>query len=590
MHNESKTRMIKQRVIALLIISFLLFFILILRFYSLQIVNYSTYRSEAVLNMLNRIDISAPRGIVYDRNGQKLIYNVPCYNIVVFPDIMKQHQETWEKLSEITEVPIEALQKEMRRNQYGSYRPAIVLRNIDVKTNAVINENIQNLPGAEVSFDPIRKYSDKILSGNLLGYTAEIKRRDLYKYRDEGYKLGDIIGYDGIEKQYEYLLRGIKGYRYKQVDATGKPLNDKAYDQMNPIPGSALYLTVDQELQAYAESLLVDYNGSAIVMNYENGEILASISSPSYDPEIFTRGLTQTQWDSIVQDKRIPLFNRTTRGQYPPGSIYKMVAAIAGLEKGTINSKTEFECNGVYNIGGREFKCSHVHGMENLNEAIAHSCNIYFYNLILELGIDDWSFYAKELMMGELTGVDLPGELPGINPDRNFLDQRYGKRKWWQGIWLNMVIGQGDVLMTPMQAIRYTGILATRGKIVQPHFLAQYQKQDETESTIKEYPVSYTQDISASTWKEIEKGMYNAVQGPRGTAITANVPGLNIYGKTGSAQNPHGEAHAWFIGFSKLKDFPYAIVVFIEHGYSGAGAAAPIAGKLLKAYYYMRNK
>lgn len=590
MYNEVKNRMKRKRVVALFVLALFLFLILVIRFYSLQVVNYSSYRSEAVGNMLNRIDIAAPRGIVYDRNGKELIYNVPCYNVVVFPDIIKQHQETWEKLSKLTHVPIETLKKEMKRNQYGSYRPAVVLRNIDQRINAVINESIQDLPGVEISFDPIRKYSNKIISGNLLGYTAEIRGRDLYKYRDEGYKLGDVIGYDGIEKQYEYLLRGIRGYRYKQVNATGKPLNDKAYEQTNPIPGSALYLTIDQELQAYAESLLVDYSGAAIMMNYENGEIITSVTSPSYDPEMFARGLTQTQWDSIVQDKRIPLFNRTIRGQYPPGSIYKMIAAIAGLEKGIVNPNTEFECNGVFDMGGREFKCSHIHGLENLDDAIAHSCNIYFYNLILELGIDDWSSYAKDMTMGQLTGVDLPGELPGICPDREFLDNQYGRRKWWQGMWLNMVIGQGDVLMTPMQAVRYVGILATRGKIVQPHFLAKVQKQGQELDKKITYPVSFTQEITASTWEEIEKGMFHAVQSSWGTGITANVPGLKMYGKTGTAQNPHGKPHAWFIAYSKLNDFPYAVVVFIEHGLAGADVAAPMAGKLLKAYYYMRDK
>jgi penicillin-binding protein 2 len=305
---------------------------------------------------------------------------------------------------------------------------------------------------------------------------------------------------------------------------------------------------------------------------------------------MFARGLTQTQWDSIVQDKRIPLFNRTISGQYPPGSIYKMIAAIAGLEKGVIDPDTEFECNGVFDMGGREFKCSHVHGIENLNDAIAHSCNIYFYNLILELGIDDWSSYAKDMTMGQLTGVDLPGELSGICPDRTFLDKQYGRRKWWQGMWLNMVIGQGDVLMTPMQAVRYTAILATRGKIVQPHFLAKVHKQDQELDTKINYPISYTREISASTWNEIEKGMHNAVQSSWGTGITANVPGLNMYGKTGTAQNPHGKPHGWFIAYSKLEDFPYAIVVFIEHGLAGSDVAAPMAGKLLKAYYYMRKK
>ncbi|MCF7832912.1 MAG: penicillin-binding protein 2 [Candidatus Marinimicrobia bacterium] len=590
MPHEVKNRMDKYRVITLFVMALLLFLALIIRFYSLQIVNYSMYKSEAVGNMLNRIDISAPRGIVYDRNGEKIIYNVPCYNIVVYPDIIKQHPETWEKLSEITKTSIEILQKNMKRNQYGSYRPAIVLRNINFKINAIINENIQDLPGAEVAFDPIREYSNEILSGNLLGYTAEIRQRDMYKYRNFGYKLGDNIGYDGIEKQYEDLLRGKRGYRYKQVNATGKPLNDQAYEQINPIPGNALFLTIDQGLQAHAESLLVNYNGAAIMMNYENGEIVACVSSPSYDSDMFTEGLSQTEWDSIVQDKRIPLFNRAIRGQYPPGSIYKMIAAIAALEKGTITPETEFECTGVYDMGGREFKCSHVHGMENLNEAIAHSCNVYFYNVILGLGIDDWSAYAKKMKFGELSGIDLPGEQPGLCPDRAILDEQYGRRKWWKGMWLNMVIGQGDVLITPLQALRYTGILATHGKVVTPHLLKSIHYTENEIIENPEYPISHVDGISASTWKEIDKGMLNAVQSSWGTARTANVPGLNMYGKTGTAQNPHGEAHGWFVGYSKHKNFPFAVAVFIEHGIAGADVAAPVGGQLLKIYYHMREQ
>jgi len=589
MPHDVKNKMNKYRVVALCVMAFFLFLVIIIRFYSLQIVNYSTYESEAKGNMLNRIDISAPRGIVFDRNGEKLIYNVPCYNIVVYPDIIRQHPNTWEKLSNITNVPIEQLQKSMKRNQYGSYRPAIVLHNINYKINAIINESIQDLPGVEVAFSPIREYSNEILSGNLLGYTAEIRRRDMYKFRNAGYKLGDVIGYDGIEKQYEDLLRGKRGFRYKQVNASGKPLNDQAYEQINPIPGNALYLTIDQDLQARAESLLVDYNGAAIMMNYENGEIVACVSSPSYDSDIFTEGLTQTEWDSIVQDKRIPLFNRAIRGQYPPGSIYKMVTAIAGLEKGIITPETEFECTGVFDMGGRSFKCSHVHGIEDLNEAIAHSCNVYFYNVILKLGVDDWSSYAKKMKFGELTGIDLPGELPGICPDRTFLDEHYGRRKWWKGMWLNMVIGQGDVLVTPLQALRYTGILATHGKAVTPHLLQSIQYTADNTIENPSYPVSYVSDISASTWKEIDRGMMNAVQSSWGTGRTANVPGLNMYGKTGTAQNPHGKPHGWFIGYSKLKDFPFAVVVFIEHGISGADIAAPVAGQLLKYYYYMRK-
>ncbi len=590
MPKEVKNRIGQYRITTIFVLALLMFIILIVRFYTLQITNYAIYRSAAVGNMLNRIDISAPRGIVYDRNGQEIIYNVPCYNVIVYPDLIKRHPDTWQKLADITGASVEALQYTMKRNQYGAYRPAVVLRNIDFKINTIINENIQDLPGAEIVFSPIREYTNDIKSGNLLGYTAQIRRKDMYKYRESGYKLGDIIGYDGVEKQYEYLLRGKRGYRYKLVNASGKPLNDQAYEQINPEPGNALYLTIDCELQAYAESLLVNYNGAAIVMNYENGEILASVSSPTYDPDMFTDGLTQAEWDSIVQDKHIPLFNRMIRGQYPAGSIYKMVAAIAALEKKVITPSTEFECTGVYNLGGRDYKCSHIHGMENLNEAIAHSCNIYFYNLILKLGIDDWSYYAKHMTFGELTGIDLPGELAGICPDREFMDKQYGKRKWWKGMWLNMVIGQGDVLVTPMQVIRYTGILATRGKIVTPHVLKSIHYTHDNTTQKPEYQVKQINEISASTWREIGAGMQNAVQSSWGTGRTANVPGLHMYGKTGTAQNPHGESHGWFLGYSKKTDFPYAVVVFVEHGITGSDIAAPVAGQLLKAYYYMRDK
>ncbi|MFO7841329.1 MAG: penicillin-binding protein 2 [Fidelibacterota bacterium] len=588
MKRETKNLTSKYRIITIIAVSLLIFAVLIARFFNLQIINYSVYRTEALGNMLNRIDIAAPRGLVYDRNGKKIIYNVPCYNLVVYPHIIKQNPETWKKLETVTGVPVETLMKNMKKNQYGAYRQAVVLHNIDFKTNTGINEDIRNFPGAEVVFSPIREYCDDIKSGNILGYTAQIRRGDIYKYRQRGYKLGDYIGFDGIEKQYEHLLKGERGYRYKQVNAIGKSISDQAYEQINPVPGNALYLTIDLDLQAHAESLLLDHNGAAILMNYENGEIMAAVSSPSYDPDIFTEGLTQTEWDSIMQDKRIPLFNRLIRGQYPAGSVYKMIAAIAALEKNVITPSTEYECTGSYRLGNRDYKCTHAHGVEDLNEAIAHSCNVYFYHIILDLGIDVWSDYAKKMGFGQATGIDLPKELAGLSPDREFLDERYGKRKWWKGMWLNMVIGQGDVLVTPMQIISYTATLATHGKIVTPHFLRSVHYTDERSEETVEYPVKHISDISEKTWKEIESGMRNAVQSSRGTGRTGNVSGLDMCGKTGTAQNPHGQEHSWFLGYSRKKGFPYAVVAFVEQGGTGSETAAPIAGQLLKAYYHMR--
>ncbi|MDD3716591.1 MAG: penicillin-binding protein 2 [Candidatus Marinimicrobia bacterium] len=589
MFKEPQNHINKYRLLAISTVAVLLFCILIIRFFDLQIIQHAVFKSQAMGNMLNRTDISAPRGLVYDRDGRKLIYNIPSYNLVVYPDLIRQHPETWQKLANMCGIPVASLQENMKRSQIGAYRPAVVLRNINFKINTCINENILDLPGAEVAFDPVREYLNEIKSGNILGYTAPIRPQDYYLYRQQGYKPGDFVGYDGIEKQYEHLLKGERGYRYKQVNAVGKPLNDQAYEQINPKPGDALYLTIDSRLQAEAEVLMQKYNGAAVLMNYENGEILAAVSSPGYDPDLFNEGLTQAQWDSVSQDKRIPLFNRMIRGQYPAGSIYKMIAAIAGLEKGVITPETQYECTGIYALGGREYRCSHVHGMENLNEAIAHSCNIYFYNVILELGVDDWCYFQKKLGFGELTGIDLPGELPGIAPDRDFLDRQYGRRKWWKGTWLNMVIGQGDVLITPIQAVRYAAILATRGKVPTPHLLRAVHSTETNSLEYPEYPLRKIDGISDNTWKEIESGMLNAVQSNWGTGRTANVPGLNLFGKTGTAQNPHGEAHAWFVGYSKLKDFPYAVAVFVEHGMGGSDTAAPIAGKLLKAWYYMRR-
>lgn len=534
-----------------------------------------------------RTNIPAPRGLVYDRHGKDLIYNVPSYNVVVYPNILKENPETWDKLQSMTGVDKASLKKTMKKNMYGIYRQAVVLRNINFKTNTLLNENIYQLPGVEVIFCPIREYSNDIMGGNILGYTAQIHSRDIQKYRDKNYKLGDNIGFDGIEKEYEDLLRGKKGYQYKQVNAIGQPLESSIGKHADPQPGSNLYLTLDMDLQAYAESLLTDKKGAAILMNYENGELLACVSAPTYDPDIFVDGLTQTEWDSIVQDEKIPLFNRVLRGQYPPGSIYKMIAVAAGLEKRVITPATQFTCTKTFELGGREFNCSHEHGLETLTEAIAHSCNIYFYNVILALGLDDWWYYGHIMGFGEKTNIDLPGEQKGVHPDRKFLDKRYGKGKWWKGTWLNVVIGQGDVLVTPLQAVKYAGILATRGKVVRPHLLKKVVYQSSGEQEYIKYPQYTIHDISSSTWREIEHGMRDAVQSSWGTGKYANVPGLNMYGKTGTAQNSHGDNHAWFLGYSKKRDFPYAVVVLVENGGLGGSAAAPLAGKLLKKYYYV---
>jgi len=468
----------------------------------------------------------------------------------------------------------------------GYYRPAKIATSLDFKTVSLVQEYQLELTGVSLTSRPTRQYAPNIRGGHLLGYTAEIDRGRIMHLGSEGYRSGDYIGVKGIEKYYENELRGVNGTRYVRINAYGMDFGEDFSKTEQVIPGNDLYLTINLDLQRYVESLVDTLPYAAIVLDYTNGEIHAITSQPDFDPEIFSGTVSRELWLALLNDPCKPLIDRTVQGLYPPGSILKMVAATTAVNEDIISPSKTFHCTGSYRLGRRVYKCwkEAGHGSMDLLNAIENSCNVYFYNLIQEIGLNRWSQYGQKFRIGTLTGIDIPEEKEGIMPDIRYLDKKYGHKGWTTGLLLNMVIGQGDVIVTPIDMARYTCMLASKGKIIRPHVgRAIYDKKDD-DLRMLTFPVDSLADLSPQTWDLLHEGMKRVVSGKNGTAKSVNIKGLDIHGKTGTAQNPHGEAHAWFVGFSANPLFPYAIVVFVEHGEAGSSSAAPMARNILEFY------
>lgn len=568
-------------------ITIILFGILLYRIYDLQIRRYSDLSSEAVENMYRQYNVPAPRGIIYDRYNRPLVYNQSNYDLEVYPFEIRQSEHTWDVLSDILNVSAETLKERMEKNMNGYYRPAKIASSLDFKTVSLVQEYQLELSGVTLTSRPTRQYAQGIHAGHLLGYTAEIDKNNIEILSNQGYRPGDLIGVKGVEKSYEKELKGINGTRYVRINAYGMDFGEDFSKSIPVIPGNDLYMTINMDLQNYVESMVDTLPYSITVLDYTNGEILAMTSQPGFNPAIFSGTVDRDDWMGLLNDPCKPLINRTVQGLYPPGSIFKLIGALAALDEKVISPGRTYHCSGVYRLGRRPYKCwkEGGHGTLDLYGAIENSCNVYFYNLIQEVGLDRWYRYGSKFRIGTLTGIDIPEEKSGIMPDRHYLDEKYGRNGWTVGLLLNMVIGQGDLIVTPIDMARYTCILATRGRIITPHVgRALYDKRKESLRMLS-FPADSITGVSAQAWDVIHEGMRRVVAGENGTAKVANIPNLEMYGKTGTAQNPHGEAHGWFIGFAKNKQFPYAIVVFVENGKSGSGSAAPMARKIFEYFW-----
>jgi len=421
---------------------------------------------------------------------------------------------------------------------------------------------------------------------HILGYTKEISDRQLARQPDI-YRPGDVIGSSGIEAAYENVLRGERGYNYIVVNARGQFVADYSDGQKN-VPsreGSDLFLTIDAELQAYAEELLEDRSGSIVAIDPETGGILALVSKPDYDLSYFSGVTPPDVWQQLNADTTQPLFNRAASSIYPPGSTYKLVLAAAALEDGIINERWTASCPGWYRFGNRVFRCHRAegHGSVNVVEAIQKSCNVFFYQLMLKVGFDRWSNYGRLFGFGQRTGVGSFEETGGILPTTDYYNRIYGVGQWTRGNLISLAIGQGELSVTPMQMAVYAMLLANEGNYHQPHMVSHIY--DFKSRNIFELPYETNQvQLSKSTWDILRRSMNLVVDYDGGTGRGAQVRGVSSAGKTGTSQNPHGENHAWYIGFAPYDNPKIAVAIVIENIGGGGRYAAPVAGRLIERY------
>lgn len=564
------------------------FGILFARFYSLQIQKYEKYLERSEKNRIRELVLDAPRGLIFDRNYFLLVDNRPSYSIFVIPWEVNQTRRVYPLLGRYLNMDELSLREKVKRDSKGAFIPVKVKGGIDFENLSKIEENKLDLPGVVYQIEHKRFYPASSGISHIVGYIREIDEEELKKMKFGLYEKGDIIGWKGIERQYESILKGKKGYKYVQVDAYGREIGDfPEKKEIYPVPGSDLILTIDLSLQTFVNQLMNGKKGVIIVLDPSTGEILAMVSKPDFPPQLFSGNISEREWSHLINDPDNPLYNRATQGTYPPGSTFKLISAIAAVEEKVIDLDWIVNCKGYYKLGIREFKDwkEGGHGKVNLLSAIEQSCNVYFYELSLKLGVDLWSEYAGKLGFGDYTGIDIPEEKRGIVPTREFLDNKYGKGKWTRGNLLNLAVGQGDLVVTPIQMAVLTMILANDGKYFTPHFLKAFKDENGDIIPFEGFQQDSVKGISKRTFEIVREGMLRVVHGEKGTGRLAQNEYIKIYGKTGTAQNPHGEDHAWFIGYTKPGDNPIAFVVFLENEGFGGAKAAPIAGEIVKFYY-----
>lgn len=592
------------RVGALGAVAVLLFAVLIFRIWFLQILSGDRYVAMAEDNRMRYIPEEAQRGIIYDRNKQPLVENRAGLAVTVFPAAMKDPQQELAALSQVIGVPVEEIQKQLDLHKEDTYRSVVVKKDITPEMKSYLIERIPlYFPGVDINKFPLRSYPLGDEAAHLLGHVGQIDEQELQRPEFEGYRAGDEIGKDGVEFQFDRYLKGTDGGREVEVDATGRPKRE--IRSIKAQPGNNVVLTIDNRLQKATEDALANGinlahqkkypadGGAAIAMNPKTGEIYAMASYPKYDPTVWVGGMSNdTYMELTAEGGGDPLLNRAIAGQYPPGSTFKSVTAIAGLQEGMISQLTNFTCTGVWDVLSQPFKCWGVHGDVELRKAIIQSCDTYFYNVGYRfyqsdnLGIQKW---ARMMGLGAETGMDLPGEAVGRVPDPEW-KQRVGEteidKMWMPGNSVNLAIGQGDMLTTPLQMASVYSTVANGGRIVRPHVGLRAEDQVTGNTIANLEPEATTPlPISMENLKAVQEGLVGATA--QGTTVGDTFVGFPIplAGKTGTAQVAGKADYAWYAAYAPANDPQIVVVVLIEQGGSGGNVAAPTVRKILESYF-----
>jgi len=575
-------------------ILFLLFGILFFRLFSLQILHGAHYIRLSEKNRVRVEPVEAPRGIIMDRNGTVLVDNRPSYTISIIPHQIEHMDRTITMLSEIIGMDPGTIRKKIEAQKSWPYQPVKLKRDVGFSVLSKIEEHRYELPGVIYQIVGRRRYPFDDLAAHLLGYVGEPSRKKFTHLASIGYLYGELIGKQGMERQYEAILHGRSGMRTLEVNAMGQeigPLSDPPEKKAEP--GADLRLTLDLSVQLAAEQAFPDsMSGSLVALDPRNGEVLAMVSRPSFDLNLFGGVLPPDQWKTLNDDPRHPLLNRSVQSAYPPGSTLKMVTALAGLATGKVREEKGFlPCTGSYRFGNRVFKCwkEEGHGTLDLMGAITQSCDVYFYQLGEKIGLITWGLWAEKFGLGRRTDIDLPGEVPGLVPSPSYYDQRYGKGKWSRGLMLNLAIGQGEVLMTPIQMACYTAAFANGGSILRPHILKEVVE-DGRRLFHPTRQLHQIAGISPGDMELIRKSLFAVVNAPHGTGARARVPGFGVAGKTGTAQNPHGEDHSWFIAFAPFDHPTIAIAAVVENAGHGSSVGSARSESIESAPWGNGNK
>jgi penicillin-binding protein 2 len=580
----------------------IIFFIVVIitRLWFLQIHSGNKYREKADNNRVRMLDIIAPRGNILDSKGRTILTNRPSFNIVWVKEDSPDPGEIIKKLSIILDEEIAELLKRVREAADDPrHIPILMKEDIDWKTLVYIENNHYDLPGVRIEVVPRREYLYGDLGSHMIGYLGEINKEELAESDGENYQGGDQIGKSGFEKIYEEDLRGEKGSLYMEVDARG--FEQRQLKGKEPLPGNDIQLTVDLDLQLEAEKAMEGKAGALIAMDVNSGRILAFVSSPPVHLEDFVGGISTKKWQALLNDIKRPLVPKTIQGQYPPGSTYKIVTALAGLAKRVITPNTVFYCSGSMYFGNRRYGCwkEGGHGAISLHRALAESCDVYFYQVGLKVGVDGLAEYANSLGLGARTGIELDYEKSGLIPTAAWKKLAKGER-WQEGETLSIAIGQGFNLVTPLQVCQMTSALANGGYLYKP-FLVEKIIDPEGEVIREEKPSVALELVGMDNYLAlIREGLIGAVNDRHGTGSAARLKDITVAGKTGTAQvitlekfkavNEEDVAylhrdHAWFTSFAPAEKPEIAVTVLVEHGGHGGSAAAPMAKKVMERYF-----
>jgi len=596
---------LRRRARLLYLVLILVFGALLARLFFLQVVDGERYTFLSENNRVRIKRIPGTRGMVLDRQGQLLVDSRPSFDLLFVAEDAEEPENTLRQLARYLrrdEKELLAILEENKKRP--AFEEIVIGKDVDWATVVAVETHQIDLPGVSLRARPRRSYADGPVGAHILGYLAEIGPKQLKALKDQGYATGDEFGQYGLEKTWEYVLRGQSGGQQVEVDALGRRV--RVLHEVTDVPGYTVHLTLDRQLQETAFEALKGKEGTIVALDVNTGAILAMVSTPAFDPNVFARGIKSDEWQALMKDRLRPLSNRAIQGQYPPGSTFKVIMAIAGLEEGVLQPESRISDPGYYYFGNRQFRDwkKGGHGSVDLHKAIVESCDVYFYQAGQRIGVDRIAKWARAFGLGEKSGATLDDEKAGIVPDSEWKRKRF-RQPWYPGETLSVAIGQGYLTVTPLQLANMMAALANGGTLYRPRVVDKIESVDGT--VVREYGPEKIRTISLkpATLERLHKALADVVKGPGGTGAAARSSVVEIAGKTGTAQvvEMKGGAyvkseqlayfnrdHAWFVAYAPAQNPKIALVTLVEHGGHGGDAAAPLAKKVIEKYMELQAR